>query len=177
MPAAVAQRQGRTHALDRNALPPRNDPGNPAQSAMPIANADDWGFASELEDVSGAVAIVGIGDADYTRASGRTTREIAAQATERALADAGLHPSDVDGLMYVPFSGDQFTARDFHAHFGTSHDLWESERGGGMVWAGSAPHRAAAARPPGAAGHGLDTFSVPAAAARAPAGARARPRP
>ena len=86
---------------------------------MPTADAADWGFASELEDVSGAVAIVGIGDADYTRASGRTTRKIAAQATERALADAGLRPSDVDGLMYVPFSGDQFTARDFRAHFGT----------------------------------------------------------
>ena len=130
------------------------------RSAMPTADATDWGFASELEDVSGAVAIVGIGDADYTRASGRTTREIAAQATERALADAGLRPSDVDGLMYVPFSGDQFAARDFHAHFGTSHALWESERGGGMVWAGSAPHDAALAIRSGRASCVLNTFAV-----------------
>jgi hypothetical protein len=63
----------------------------------------DWGFASELDDVGGEVAIVGIGDADYSKASGRTTHEIAAQATERALVDAGLRPSDIDGLMYVPF--------------------------------------------------------------------------
>ena len=48
----------------------------------------DWGFANELEDISGAIAIVGVGDADYTQASGRTMQAIAAQATERALADA-----------------------------------------------------------------------------------------
>src|SRR5690349_1406491 len=89
--------------------------------------ATDWGFPSALEDVSGAVAIVGIGDADYSRASGRTTTEIAAQATERALADAGLSARDVDGIMYVPFSGDQLTARDFHSHFGTAHPMWESD--------------------------------------------------
>ena len=41
--------------------------------------ATEWGFASDLADVSGAVAIVGIGDADYTKASGRTTQQIAAQ--------------------------------------------------------------------------------------------------
>src|SRR4029453_10008882 len=98
----------------------------------------DWGFASELEDVSGAVAIVGIGDADYSKATGRTTHQIAAQATERALADAGVRASDIDGLMYVPFSDDQFDAAAFHAHFGTSHDLWVSQKGGGMVWAGAA---------------------------------------
>src|SRR6185369_12125328 len=130
-----------------------------ASNTMSSAHSSDWGFASELDDVSGAVAIVGIGDADYTRASGRTTTEIAAQATERALADAGLAASDVDGIMYVPFSGDQFTGRDFHAHFGTSHSLWESDRGGGMVWAGSAPYDAALAIREGRATCVLNTFS------------------
>lgn len=120
----------------------------------------DWGFASELEDVREAVAIVGIGDADYSKASGRTTQEIAGQATERALADAGLSAADIDGLMYVPFSGDQFTADAFHAHFGTSHDLWVSEKGGGMVWAGSAPYDAALAIRSGQATYVLNTFSV-----------------
>jgi acetyl-CoA acetyltransferase len=127
---------------------------------MPTPDTTDWGFASELDDVGGAVAIVGIGDADYSRASGRTTLEIAAQATERALEDAGLRPSDVDGLMYVPFSDDQFTAAAYHAHFGTSHDLWVSEKGGGMVWAGSAPHDAAHAIRSGRATYVLNTFAV-----------------
>ena len=110
---------------------------------MATSSTSDWGFASDLDDVSQAVAIVGIGDADYSKASGRTTHEIAAQATERALADAGLTAQDIDGLMYVPFSGDQFDDVAFHAHFGTAHDLWVSQRGGGMVWAGSAPYDAA----------------------------------
>src|SRR4029453_9632288 len=120
----------------------------------------DWGFASELEDVSGAVAIVGIGDADYSKATGRTTHQIAAQATERALADAGLRASDIDGLMYVPFSDDQFDAAAFHTHFGTSHDLWVSQKGGGMVWPGSAPYDAALAIRAGRATYVLNTFAV-----------------
>ncbi len=122
--------------------------------------AHDWGFASELEDVREAIAIVGIGDADYTKASGRTTQQIAAQATERALADAGLTAADIDGIMYIPFSGDQFDAAAFRAHFGTAHDLWVSEKGGGMVWAGSAPYDAAQAIRAGAATYVLNTFSV-----------------
>src|SRR5262245_64839607 len=107
--------------------------------------AADWGFASDLEDVSGDVAIAGVGEADHTRASGRTTKQIAAQAIARALDDAGLHPADVDGIMYTPFDGHQFTADDFRAHFGTTRDLWVSTQGGGMVWAGSAPYEAARA--------------------------------
>jgi len=108
------------------------------------ANAD-WGFPTPLEDVSGAVAIAGVGEADHTKASGRTPKQIAIQAIERALADAGLSPRDVDGIMYTPFDGQQLTAADYRAHFGITHDLWESTRGGGMVWAGSAPHEAALA--------------------------------
>jgi acetyl-CoA acetyltransferase len=127
---------------------------------MPKIDPSDWGFASQLEDVSGAVAIVGIGDADCTKASGRTTPQIAVQAAERALADAGLSAADIDGLMYIPFSGDQLDAAAFHAHFGTSHHLWISEKGGGMVWAGSAPYDAALAIRSGRATCVLNTFSV-----------------
>jgi acetyl-CoA acetyltransferase len=123
-------------------------------------STNDGGFASSLEDVSGEIAIVGIGDADYTRASGRTTHAIAAQATERALADAGLAPRDIDGIMYIPFSGDQFDAAAFHSHFGTAHDMWVSQKGGGMVWAGSAPYDAALAIRSGKATHVLNTFAV-----------------
>jgi len=118
------------------------------------------GMRPGVEDVSGQIAIVGIGDADHSKASGRTTHQIAAQATERALADAGLAASDIDGLMYVPFSRDQLDAAAFHAHFGTSHELWVSEKGGGMVWAGSAPHDAALAIRSGKAKYVLNTFSV-----------------
>jgi acetyl-CoA acetyltransferase len=120
----------------------------------------DWGWASECDDISGEIAIVGIGDADYTKASGRTTQEIAGQAAARAISDAGLTPRDIDGVMYVPFSGDQLDGNAYRACFGTRHDLWESDKGGGMVWAGSAPYDAALAIRSGKARYVLNTFAV-----------------
>src|SRR6059058_995184 len=60
----------------------------------------DWGHATELEDVSGRAAIAGIGETAYTKASGRTAREIGIEAAERAIADAGLEPADIDGLTW-----------------------------------------------------------------------------
>ena len=61
----------------------------------------DWGHASDFDDVRGQVAIAGIGETAYTKASGRTAREIGVEAAERAIADAGLEPSDIDGLTLV----------------------------------------------------------------------------
>jgi acetyl-CoA acetyltransferase len=43
-------------------------------------------------------AIVGIGRTEFSLASGRTTVALAAEATRRALADAGLSANDVDGI-------------------------------------------------------------------------------
>jgi acetyl-CoA acetyltransferase len=120
----------------------------------------DWGFATRFDDVSGQVAIAGVGEAEQTRASGRTTTEIAAQAVERALTDAGLDPGEVDGIMRVPFWRDQFDQAAYHEHFGTSHPMWESDRGGGMVWAGTAPYEAAMALREGKARHIVNTFAV-----------------
>ena len=120
---------------------------------------EDWGWATEYEDVSGAVAICGVGESDHSKASGRTAKQVAAQAIERALDDAGLAPTDIDGLMYVPF-GNQFDAAAFHEHFGTRHDIWESNRGGGMRWAASAPYEAALALRAGKATHILNSFGV-----------------
>lgn len=44
-------------------------------------------------------AVVGIGETDYSRASGRTTRTLAVQAIQSAMADAGLQPGDIDGML------------------------------------------------------------------------------
>lgn len=44
-------------------------------------------------------AIVGIGATDFSKASGRSTLTLATQATLAALADAGLDPRDVDGIV------------------------------------------------------------------------------
>jgi hypothetical protein len=119
----------------------------------------DWGYASELDDVRGEVAIVGIGETAYTKASGRTARDIGIEAAERAIADAGLEPSDVDGLTWSGAFAD-FDITAFHEHFGTSHDVWTSPWGGGMAWAATAPYLAARAIREGKARHVLNVFPV-----------------
>jgi acetyl-CoA acetyltransferase len=119
----------------------------------------DWGYAHELDDVQGRVAIAGIGETAYTKASGRTAREIGAEAAERAIADAGLEPEDIDGLTYSRSMPD-FDAAAFHEHFGTSHNLWTSQWGGGMAWAGTAPYLAAQAIERAEAKHVLNVFPV-----------------
>ena len=106
---------------------------------------DGWGTNVPVDDVAGKVAIVGVGESEHSRASGRTPTEIAAAAVEAALTDAGLAPEDVDGVMLGPGVPDQLDAAAFHAHFGTNHDLWESTAGGGMRWAATAPVAAAEA--------------------------------
>ena len=120
---------------------------------------DDWGYAVELDDIAGEVAIAGIGESAYSKFSGRTALEIAIDASERALEDAGLRPDDIDGLTYsAAFPG--FGVAEFHDHFGTSHDMFTSPWGGGMAWAGTAPYLAAQAIRNGQARHVLNVFSV-----------------
>ena len=119
----------------------------------------DWGYANELDDVRGQVAIAGIGETAYTKASGRTAREIGIEAAERAIADAGLAPSDIDGITWSGTFA-EFDAAAFHEHFGTSHDMWTSPWGGGMAWAATAPYLAANAIAEGRARHVLNVFPV-----------------
>lgn len=49
--------------------------------------------------LSGAAAIAGIGATEFSKDSGRSELRLAAEAVQAALADAGLRPSDVDGLV------------------------------------------------------------------------------
>jgi acetyl-CoA acetyltransferase len=114
---------------------------------------------TEYEDVGGALAVCGVGESDHTKASGRTTQEIVLQAIERAIADAGLEPADIDGLMYIPLP-EQVDAATFHDHFGTDHEIWESRDGGGMRWAATAPYHAGLALREGKARHIVNTFGV-----------------
>src|SRR5205807_557782 len=48
----------------------------------------------------------------------------------------------------------------YRQHFGTSHDQWDSTRGGGMVWAATAPYEAAKAIARGDATYVLNSFAV-----------------
>jgi acetyl-CoA acetyltransferase len=44
-------------------------------------------------------AITGVGETGYVRGSGRTTRALATSAIRDAMADAGLRPGEVDGML------------------------------------------------------------------------------
>ena len=52
-----------------------------------------------MTGIDGAAAIVGIGATEFSKDSGRSELRLSAEATRSALADAGLRPSDVDGLV------------------------------------------------------------------------------
>jgi acetyl-CoA acetyltransferase len=52
-----------------------------------------------VSDFARQTAIVGIGATEFSKSSGRSELQLAAEAVAAAIADAGLAPSDVDGLV------------------------------------------------------------------------------
>jgi acetyl-CoA acetyltransferase len=52
-----------------------------------------------VSGLDGRAAIVGIGATEFSKESGRSELQLSAEATRAALADAGLRPADVDGLV------------------------------------------------------------------------------
>lgn len=127
----------------------------------------DWGDSLDLPDIRGQVAIAGIGESAYSGPSGRDARSMALEAVAAAIADAGLRPADIDGLMVSAGVADQLTPADFHAHFGTSQPIWFSDQGGGMIWAATCAVPAAAALASGRARHIINVFAVDWASRRA----------
>jgi acetyl-CoA acetyltransferase len=52
-----------------------------------------------MSNLSDKYAIVGIGETEYSRHSGRTTRAMAVEAVRKAMLDAGLTNADLDGML------------------------------------------------------------------------------
>lgn len=76
------------------------------------------------------VAIVGIGRTEYTLGSGRTTLAMAAEATRNALADAGLRPADVDGIVCYG-ENDTCVAMSVGSAIGVEELAWDIDVYGG----------------------------------------------
>ncbi len=55
--------------------------------------------ATTARHLRGKYAIVGVGETEYMRGSGCTTRTLGTRAVRAAIVDAGLKPGDVDGML------------------------------------------------------------------------------
>src|SRR5438128_5266392 len=74
--------------------------------------------------------IVGIGETEYSRNSGRTTRAIAVEAVKNAMADAGLGREGVDGMMSYQ-GGDSTPSNWVSADLGLRLNFYMDVMGGG----------------------------------------------
>src|ERR1700755_1849655 len=54
-------------------------------------------------------AIVGVGETEYMRGSDKSTRALASIAVRNAMIDAGLKPSEIDGMLSYQFNDSVFS--------------------------------------------------------------------
>jgi acetyl-CoA acetyltransferase len=76
-------------------------------------------------------AIVGVGETGYMRGSGVTTRALGTRAVRNAIADAGLKPSDVDGLLSYQLFGDSTFSTFIAGDLGIRPNFYMDVVGGG----------------------------------------------
>ena len=86
--------------------------------------------------------IVGVGETEYSRGSGRTTRALGAEAIRNAMHDAGLAPDQVDGMLSY-HGGDSTPSTSIMYDLGLRPNFYMDCSGGGFQ------HRG-----PGGLGHG-----------------------
>src|SRR2546422_9530897 len=74
--------------------------------------------------------IAGIGETEYSRSSGRTTRAMAVEAIRKAILDAGLKAPDVDGMLDYQ-GGDSTLANSVASDLGIRFNFYMDVMGGG----------------------------------------------
>ena len=89
-------------------------------------------------------AIVGIGTTDYSKHSGHTVEVLAFEAASRAIADAGLAPTDIDGITTYGL-GDTVATNVLATDLGLSRVRHYADfNAGGNMAAGAVAHAAMA---------------------------------
>jgi len=74
--------------------------------------------------------VVGVGETEYSRNSGRSTRAMAVEAIKKAMDEAGLGPMDVDGMMSYQ-GNDSTPSTIIGADLGIRLNFWMDVVGGG----------------------------------------------
>jgi acetyl-CoA acetyltransferase len=79
----------------------------------------------------GKYAIVGVGETTYTRGSGMSTRAMATWAISNAMNDAGLNPSEVDGMLSYSAMMDSTYSTLISGDLGMRLNFYMDVHGGG----------------------------------------------
>jgi acetyl-CoA acetyltransferase len=93
---------------------------------MPLPEVD----ATSPRYLRDKYAIVGVGETEYKRGSGRTTRAMGTAAIRNAINDAGLKPSDADGMLSYQ-SGDSTFSTTISGDLGMRLNFFMDVFGGG----------------------------------------------
>lgn len=119
--------------------------------------------------------VTGIGETAYVRGSTKTAFELQIESSLKAIADAGLNPKDIDGI--IPIGLVSGTADDFIDNFGLPDLRFSAVVPHGGASPAMALQCAAAAVASGACNHVLITFGRNVSAASNKAGARIHSMP
>ena len=79
-----------------------------------------------MNTLSDRAAVTGIGETVYSRQSGTTPLALQLEASLTAIADAGLSPKDIDGV--IPYGAGAAVAEDFVTNFGIDRHLQRSRQ-------------------------------------------------
>ena len=102
-----------------------------------------------MTTIRNKAAVAGIGQTEFSKNSGRSELQLAAEAVRAATADAGLHASEIDGL--VTFTQDSNDELDLISSLGMANVRWTSRTPFGGGGASATVEHAAAAVASGAA--------------------------
>jgi acetyl-CoA acetyltransferase len=107
--------------------------------------ARDWAVTAVRDPLSDQTAIAGIGWTAFTKDSGTTVVNLAAEASLKAIEDAGLEVGDIDGIVTYWWRPDTIMPRDLAEALGITECHFELFNNVGGSWSCAAVTAAAMA--------------------------------